>query len=55
MNKAFKVHSKITLQAQGELFTEPAVKFLVAFSNQDARRCLQHERTHREGSILASP
>jgi len=30
MDKAFKVHSKVALQAQGELFTEPAVKFLVA-------------------------
>jgi len=30
MDKAFKVHSKVALQAEGELFTEPAVKFLVA-------------------------
>ena len=30
MDKAFKVHSKVALQAQGELFTEPAVRFLVA-------------------------
>jgi len=29
MDKAFKVHSKVALQAQGELFTEP-VNFLVA-------------------------
>jgi len=28
MDKAFKV--QVTLKAQGELFTEPAVKFLVA-------------------------
>jgi len=30
MDQAFKVHSKVARQAQAQLFTEPAVKFLVA-------------------------
>ena len=30
MYQAFKVHSEIAPQAQAELFTEPAVQFLVA-------------------------
>ena len=30
MDQAFKIHSEVAPQAQAELFTQPAVKFLVA-------------------------